>query len=182
MKVQIRANAEYDLASSAELQQHYAQLDARFNELIRDQLRGIKLIRLPQVNILASGATVTIPGTQGGTGAAIEIGPESGFVWRIGRITVSSNVAADNKAAGAVPVPGLPVSLYVSSDGGTDGARGLVDTSAACGAAYYPGSRGMYLMPSEQLVAVITGTTAGSVYTFAGQAISVPAEMMGKLI
>jgi hypothetical protein len=255
-KVRIAAGAEYDLVSPEDLNGFRAELGERFRALSQEQLRGIKIERTPQASVRASATgPLLLPGAQGG-GSQLVLGPESGYVWRVGRVVVQSNgtdsagsqnptpsqpavpatgvaqqnanaypvsvaIAANGATITAVTVngvqvgsgagtytvpaggsisiaysvatptwvwsnlavfyqPGAPVSLYISSDGSTSN-RGFIDSTLQVGAAYYPSSRGLFLMPGEQLVASV-GATNGNSYTISGQVVIVPAEMMGKLV
>lgn len=171
MKTLIQPGASIDAVSPAELTQFGKELEARYNMMVREQLRGEKLMRLPNVYATATGASTLL-----GEAGDVTPGPESGYVWRICRLTVASN-GADNAKFGT---PGSQVFLYISSDG-TATQRNLVDSTLQVGAAYYPSSRGLYLMPGESLLAVVT-SVASNVYTLTGQVASVPAERMGKLI
>jgi hypothetical protein len=253
-RVAIAAGTSYDLPGSDEMNAHFARLDAKFAELTREQLRGVKLERIPTLSTVAgSTAAIQVPNSSSGYGLA---GPESGYLWRIGRVTVVSNgtdnanwgtpvvsqpvvpatgVAQQNNnpfpvkvvispngatitavtvngiqvgsgagtysvpAAGSISItysvatptwvwsafsaqanPGTGVALYTTSDESAQ-PRNTIDTTLQCGQGYYPSSRGVFLMPGEGLVAVISAPVQGNVYTITGQVWSVPAEMMGKL-
>jgi hypothetical protein len=172
-RVRIAAGESYDLASTAEMNAHFERLDRRFAEETREKVRGIKLMRLPVSYAQATGISLTLPVTSGGYGL---IGPESGFIWRVARITVASN-GADNGKAGT---PGSAVSLYTTSDE-TEQQKNLIDSTLQLGQAYYPSSRGLWIMPGEGIQAVIV-SVASNTYTMTGQVISVPAEMVGKIV
>jgi hypothetical protein len=253
-KVAIAAGASYDLPGTGEMNDRFDRLDKKFAELTREQLRGVKLMRVPTLSTVAGSTTqIQIPQSSSGYGLA---GPESGFLWRIGRVTVVSN-GADNASWGlpatsspAVPATGVaqqntnpyPVKVVINANGATitnvtvngltvgTGAgtyivpaagtisiaytvatptwvwsaaqaqanvgtgvalyttsdespqqRNTIDTTLQCGQGYYPSSRGVFLMPSEGLLAVISAPVQGNTYTLTGQVWAVPAEMMGKL-
>jgi hypothetical protein len=256
----MKANAEYDLVGTKEFDEFRQELLARYDVMNQSNERGVKLMRFPTINVLAAASgPLDIPAPSSGYGV---IGPESGFVWRIGRITVSSSgtdtagfartatnpvpsqpavpasgVAQQNTnlypvnvvisggtltavvvngvtvgtgdgtytvpSAGAISitysvaptwvwsnangaagftsaaVAGAGVAYYTTSDE-TAQQRNLIDSSQQVGVAFMPGSRGVFLMPDEGLMAVVQAT-AGNIYTLTGQVFSVPAEMMGKL-
>lgn len=100
----MKANAEYDLVGSSEFSEAHQELMARFQILEREQIRGMKLMRLPISYVTATATgNITLPPTSSGYGT---IGPESGFVWRIGRVTVASS-GSDN-AGFSTPAPAQP--------------------------------------------------------------------------
>lgn len=132
--------------------------------LIRDWYRGIKVMRIPLVRVVATGALTTIapllPGAQAG--------PESGFIWRVFRVTISSS-GADVGA----------ITLYIGSDpANTDGAH-QVDNSLKVGTAYRPGRE--FVFPDEFLFATAV-TVPTNTYTLTGVVAQAPAEMAGKII
>jgi hypothetical protein len=251
--VTMRANAEYDLVGTKEFDEFRQELLARYDVMNQSNERGVKLMRFPTINVLAGASgPLDLPAPSSGYGV---IGPESGFVWRIGRITVStsgsdgatftsqptpsqpavpaSTVPIQNPntypvkvvisggtvtavtvngvqvgtgdgtylvpAAGSISVTysvaptwvwssaltgsvlntGAGLAYYTTSDE-TAQQRNLIDGSQQVGVAFMPGSRGVFLMPDEGLMAVVQAT-AGNIYTLTGQVFSVPAEMMGKL-
>lgn len=132
------------------------------------------------VNVVISGGTitaVTVNGVQVGTGAGTYL-VSSG-----GTIAVTYSVAPTwvwSNASNAVSLPGAAVALYVVSDG-QPLLRNLVDNTLQVGQAYYPSSRGLFMQPGEGLLAVIASTAANTYY-LNGQAVSVPAEMQGKVV
>lgn len=165
MKVNI-AGYEFDSYTREEAREDlHAAFSRNLDASVREQLRGIKPIKLPIATAVASGASLTL----GGSG--INIGPESGYFWRIGRITISSSSGTDTGA----------VSLYVGNDPSNLGQQYLIDNTLKVGAAYYPGTRGLFLWPGEQLYVSIASTAANS-YRLSGVAVEVPAEMAGKIL
>jgi hypothetical protein len=251
-KVQIRANAEYDLVGTDDLRHFRDEMMQRYSIAEQERWRGVKIMRLPTSYATATATgPLTLPPPSGGFGT---LGPESGFVWRLGRVTVVSS-GSDNAgfsvpavgqpavpastvpiqntnnfpvkvvisggtatatfvngvqvgagdgtyivpAAGSISItysvaptwvwsyggtgtlqtPGAGYALYTTSDE-TAQNRNAIDTSLQVGQSYTPGSRGVFLMPSEGLIAVVAATI-GNTYTMTGQFISVPAEMQGKI-
>jgi hypothetical protein len=105
VNVVMRANAEYDLVGSKEFDEFRQDLLARYDVMNQSQLRGVKLMRFPTINVLAAATgPLDLPASSSGYGV---IGPESGFVWRIGRITVSTS-GTDAASFTAQPVPSQP--------------------------------------------------------------------------
>lgn len=138
------------------------------DRMIQEQVRGIKLIRLPAVVAQASTTTLLL-GASGGQ-ETVYCGPQQGYIWRIGRVTISSS-GADTGA----------VSLFQGSDATSTSSQFLVDNTLKVGAAYYPGTRGLFLFPGEQLYANLT-SVSGNVYRLMGLATEVPSEMVGKIL
>lgn len=145
-----------------------AALGHHFSQIQREQLRGVKALKLPIVSAVATGTSLTLP-LNGGP-EPIVCGPQQGYFWRIGRVTISST----GNDTGAV-------SLYAGSDPTTLGQQFLVDNTLLVGKAYYPGTRGLFLWPGEQLYASVTSVAANT-YRISGIAIEVPAEMAGKIL
>jgi hypothetical protein len=280
----MHANAEYDLVGTDEFRHFRDEMMQRYSIAEQERVRGEKIMRLPElIGVAPTGGLLSLP-----LNNTLIAGPESGFVWRVGRVVVSSSGSDNAQAvtttsgvqnsgqatspsalqtitsvtvgrAGLYSIPwnielggtlgsqdrdnlallvngvsvatsinginsgtvypqeteqlelpqgatvaiqtigagtvasvyqasleanlttgaGSPVALYVSSDGSTQ-QRNLVDSTLQTGQAYYPSSRGLYLMPGEQLAATIQGV-AGNIYMLTGQVVSVPAEMQGKL-
>lgn len=160
---------EFETLTRAEAQEDvHAALGHHFSHFQHEALRGVKAIKLPIVTATAAGTTATIPTAQGPE--PIACGPQQGYFWRIGRVTISSN----GVDAGAV-------SLYAGSDPTSFAQQFLVDNTLAVGKAYYPGTRGLFLWPGEQLYASLV-SVANATYRISGIAIEVPAEMAGKIL
>jgi hypothetical protein len=138
-------------------------------------LRGEKLMRMPTARITASGSTANLGQIQGDA----PLGPESGYLWRVAHITVTSSAITDT--ARYVLYVGTDVTDYSQIrlwDAQTGGATPGQNVNVG----YNPGSRAMWIFPGEQVYAQILGATSGNSYALAGVAAQVPAEMMGKLI
>jgi hypothetical protein len=251
-KVQIRANAEYDLVGTEDFRRFRDELMQRYSIQEQERWRGVKIESLPTAYATAtSTAPLTLP-PAGGFGT---LGPESGFIWRLGRVTVASS-GADNAGfliptvsqpavpastvaqqntngfpvkvvisggtatstsvngvvvgagdgtftvpafgsisvtysvaptwvwsyagIGTIQSPGAGLQLFTTSDE-TAQNRNAIDLNQQVGASYTPGSRGVFLMPSTGILAVVTTPTIGNIYTLTGQFIGVPAEMQGKI-
>jgi hypothetical protein len=145
-----------------------ASLGHHFDRIVREQVRGVKPIKLPILTSNASGVAVNLPISEGQEFAAC--GPEQGYFWRIGRVTISSS-GVDTGA----------VSLFASSDPLNFAQQFLIDNTLKVGQAYYPGTRGLFLWPGEQLYASVV-SVANNSYRLSGIGIEVPAEMAGKLL
>jgi hypothetical protein len=153
--------AAVDILTGTEL---HTAMGHQNDNLIRDWYRGIKIMRIPLIRVVATGVLTTIapllPGAQAG--------PESGFIWRLFRVTINSS-GADVGA----------VTLYVGSDpANTDGAH-AVDNALKIGTAYRPDKE--FIFPDEFIFAT-AATIAANTYTMTGVVAQAPAEMAGKII
>jgi hypothetical protein len=153
--------AAVDILTGQEL---HTAMGHQNDALIRDWYRGIKVMRIPLIRVVATGVLSTIapqlPGAQAG--------PESGFIWRVFRVTISSSGADVGN-----------ITLYVGSDpANIDGAH-QVDNTLKVGQAYRPGRE--FVFPDEFLFAS-AATVAGNTYTMTGVVAQAPAEMAGKII
>ena len=75
------------------------------------------------------------------------------------------------------------VGLYGGSDFSAQQRHAIdMNDDINLGSAYYYGNKGAYLMPGEELYAVLSGVTAGNTYTLTGVALEVPFEMQGKIV
>lgn len=163
VEVRMAAGARYDLVSTAELQAHQKHLDDRFNEMVRAELRGIKIMRAPDLIAQAAGTTLVLPAT--GNNETVQA-PEMGYVWRVVNIIVSSTGVDTGN-----------VNLYISSDGTANQSK--YHDHFTIGTAYYP-SR-LFLQPGEQLAYSLV-SVATNFYRARVQVFQAPAEMAGKLI
>jgi hypothetical protein len=101
--VRIAAGEQFETATPQDIHNLYAKLDARFAEQTREALRGMKLMRFPTLSAQAAGTSLVLPATASGYGL---VGPESGFIWEIGRLTVASN--GTDMAGTSTPAVGQP--------------------------------------------------------------------------
>lgn len=144
-----------------------AAMGHNLSQTMREWYRGIKLIKLPNLTGVATGASLTLPT---GSDDPVACGPQQGYLWRIGRVTVTSS----GSDVGSV-------SLYAGSDTSATDQAHLIDSTLKVGAAYYPGSRGLFLLPGEQLY-VSLASVANNSYRLTGIAVEVPAEMVAKVL
>lgn len=156
--------AAIDLLTKTELTD---SLHSNTDRILRDQYRTMKLMRVPAIRATAIATTLVLAQSpDGGT----PTGPEQGFIWRLGRVTVASN----GSDAGAV-------TLYVGSDPTALDISHQIDNTLVVGKAYYPGTRGVYLMPGEFIYCSLV-SVVNNQYAMTGQAVEVAAEMVGKLL
>ena len=168
MKVDI-GGYEFETTTPGELERGLnSAFGHHFSHHVRDMYRGVKAMRLPVATATAGGTSLTLPSSGGAEPVAV--GPQQGYFWRIGRVTVTSS-GTDTGA----------VSLYSGSDPTNLGQQFLIDNTLKVGQAYYPGTRGLFLWPGEQLYVSLT-SVANNTYRITGVAIEVPAEMAGKIL
>lgn len=96
-------NKTMDYVTPAELSAHAKELMDRYNTMVREELRGEKIMDFPTVyrTATATGALLI------GDNSNVTPGPESGFVWRIARLTVNSS-GSDNFSPSFLAVPSQP--------------------------------------------------------------------------
>lgn len=110
MRIRIASGAEFDVVGPQDMEQYNADLMARFRVMEKERIRGEKLMRIPKITVEATATgTLMLPGEQG-SGSQIRTGPSSGFLWRVGRLSVQSS-GSDNA------MPGSPSTGSVSSTG-----------------------------------------------------------------
>src|SRR6202044_4065962 len=108
-KVQIRANAEYDLVGTEDFRHFRDEMMQRYSIAEQERWRGVKIMRLPTSYATATATgPLTLPPAAGGFGT---LGPESGFVWRLGRVTIASS---GPEQAGGIREPGSESSLVLT--------------------------------------------------------------------
>src|SRR5882757_2547884 len=159
----LAAGGEYDIVSPAEHKEAMTGLERKFDTLIRDWTRGLKVMRIPA----NSGVPVA-----GNLLVSLQ-GPDLGFAWVVQRISCIGIATAD--------LAGASVGLYRSSDGGAY-PRNYIDAVPPNSGAFF-GSKSFWLMPGESLAISATGlATTATAVTFNGEVIEAPAEMIGKLL
>lgn len=150
----------------------HESLGHHFNEAVREQYRGEKLMRMPISRVTAAGAAFTLVSQQGDSPP----GPEQGYIWRIQRLMVASNSLTD--AAKYV--------LYVGSDSTATDSAHLIEGFGGGGqtvnTGFRPGNKSEWIWPGEFVYPTLTGATTNNVYTLTGIVAEVPMEMQGKLI
>lgn len=156
--------AAIDLLTKNELTD---SLHSNTDRILRDQYRTMKLIRIPAIRAIAAGTSLVLAQNADGGAPA---GPEQGFIWRIGRVTIASN-GSDTGA----------VTLFAGSDSTALDISHQIDNTLKVGQAYYPGSRGLFLMSGEFLYASLVSVAANQ-YAMTCQAVEVAAEMIGKIL
>jgi hypothetical protein len=153
--------AAVDILTGTEL---HTAMGHQNDNLIRDWYRGIKIMRIPIARVTATAVLTTVTQQVG----AQPTGPESGFIWRLFRITIASS-GVDTGA----------VSLYVGSDPTNVDASHLIDNSLKVGTAYRPDKEWIF---NDEFLFASAVTVIGNTYTMTGVACQAPQEMAGKII
>lgn len=194
--VQIQAGAVYDLPSNEEMNKHFARVEARFSELTREALRGMKIERFPTLSALAAGASLVLPATSSGYGL---IGPESGYIWQVNRLTVASNGADSATSNPAVTTPATPATGVAAQNPNpfaikvVIGANGSTITAVTVNGTQVGTAAGTYTVPAGGTISiaytVATPTMVWSALgaTMPGAAVSLyttsdETQQQGKLI
>ncbi len=127
----------------------------------RAALRGIKVMRLPQISGKASGSALSI-------GAAANIGPAAGYAWSLRRVIITG------MTTGATPDV---VNLYT----GDVNSQPLWQFNGN-NFGYTFGKLEQVIQPGEILLLASVGTFAATgIITMSGSLVEVPAEMLAKL-
>lgn len=119
---------------------------------IREMYRGMKVIKLPQIRLAGNGGALDLTGQSMGA----HCGPDSGYIWVLGRIMVASNTLTDS--ANYILYSGSDPTLFDSFHI-LDGLLGPVAAVAATPAV--PASAVAQQNPNAQPVQVVV--TAGTV-------------------
>lgn len=162
-QIRIAPGEVADVVSPGEHSAAMHGLEQRFDLMIRDWTRGLKVMRIPPAVVIPSGGNfqVTLRG------------PEGGYVWAVQYISATGVATADVATAA--------IQLYRTTDG-TFSDRNFTAILNTNNMTRF-GTKTLFVMPGESLGisgSGVPGTTAA--VTFNGAAIEAPAEMIGKLL
>jgi hypothetical protein len=159
-KIRLELGAELDTLNRGELA---AELD-RAGEWQRQAASGLRHFDLPIMYGTVSAGAITLGGDQPD---AQQVGPKSGFYWKITRVSVEGLAAADvvSLYKGA---PAIGKGRFVANILGTTGT-------------YSPGSQGLILTPGDVLGLTGSALTATGEIRVSGEGVSVPGPFMWKL-
>jgi len=166
------------LAASLDgVQSSVNSVDQRVKDYItaeHDKSRGVKWMRLPVLQGLVTAAGINLgENTGAGEGNQQRVAPDEGYAWSLRRIIVAG------LAFGATPDV---VNLFRSS---SQQQGGLLWQFNGNNFGYAWGKGQVTLMPGDSLtVASVGAVTApvGTLITVSGELVSVPAEMLAKLL
>lgn len=158
-KVKLDFGAEVDFLDKGQLDD---SLDSYFNKQESAALAGIKYFRLPALIGSVSSSAFNI----GGSGP-IQVGPRSGYAWSIRRLLINGLTAGTTPdVANFYRHPG-PQPLWQLNGNNFGQTFGRLE---------------LLFLPGEYLVAKSVGTVAATgQIIITGDAVEVPAEMIGKL-
>lgn len=157
-KVIMRANAEYDLVGTKEFDDFRQALLARYDVENQSRFRGEKLMKMPTQYVQAVNTNPLAVLSNNETSA----GPESGFIYRIARVTIStsgSDGAGYKAATQATPSqPAVPASTVAIQNPNTYPVN-VVITGGTVTAVFVNGIQvgsgdGTYIVPSAGSISV----------------------------
>jgi hypothetical protein len=160
-KIRLELGAELDTLNRGELA---AELD-KAGAWQREAAQGMRHFDLPIMSGTIATGAITLGGDQPD---ARQIGPNSGFYWKITRVSVEGLATAD------------VVSLYKGAPVLGTG-RFIAKITGASGV-FLPGSHGLILKPGDVLGLTGTGLTATGEIRVTGEGISVPGPLMWKIL
>lgn len=156
MRVKMQPGAEFDVLTPHELRTHLLQQHNAFMHALHETRRGMQYHRF----ILALQADAA-----GNLSTVSDLGPESGFVWDVRRITISNS----GGAIGAVAV-------FVNDVQPTS----LVQPSTACPELFTYSKESFVMKPNELLAFVGTALGAGNTIYISGQANELAMNEVGR--
>lgn len=166
MRVDMVPGQSYDLVSNQEMHGHISALNNRMQEFIRQEYVGVKPIRF------SSGLKPYAINTQVILSTS---GPNAGYIWAIQRV----NIYADSGGTTSCVLyrTSDPTSLLPFPNGHKDYVMAFGN-----GNSQGFGKGQLLVNPGEVLAAFILNTTNAGNAILHGEAIEVPAEMVGKLL
>ncbi|HEY2089896.1 MAG TPA: hypothetical protein VGH54_28230 [Mycobacterium sp.] len=168
-RVKLELGAELDMLTKPELDESLTEAA----KLVREQVRGVKYRRLPQLAGIASGGVLDIGGDANAGGTSWNgqpVGPDQGWAWEIRLLGVAG------LTTGATPDI---VNIYIRGAGSALPWWQLNGNNFS----YTFGKGALVLLPGETLRMASTGTFAATgTVTLFGSATQLPAEQLGKLL
>lgn len=157
-EVVIRGGASVDIPTPGEIAGIVAAQ-------LREQLRGIKWMRLPILSGVASNSAITL-----GDKAGAPLGPDQGYAWTIRRMVI------DGMTSGTTPDV---INLYRNAVTGQAPLWQFNGNNFG----YSFGPLELVLMPGDALKLASVGTFAATgTIRMSGEVVEVPAEMLAKLV
>ena len=169
-KVKLDVGATIDFLNKEELDDALTDYQKNAEAAEYEKLKGIKYFRLPRLYATPASGTVVLGEAWSGqlyTGQIV--GPNQGYIWAIRRL------ACNGLGTGSSPDE---LNIYRAGKH-TDPVWQLNGNNFA----YTFGRGELILLPGENLIAASVGSMTGtSQVTLTGDAIEVPAELIGKLV
>jgi len=169
-KVKIDVGAEIDTLTKGELDDSLKAYRAQGDALEQGALRGIKYFRLPRLYATPASGTVVLGEAWAGQSYTDQfMGPNEGYAWSIRRLAVNG-----------LGTGNAPDVLNIYRNGWHSDPVWQLNGNNFC---YTFGKAELLLLPGERLIARSVGSMLATVQiTLTGDAVSVPAEMTGKLV
>jgi hypothetical protein len=168
-RVRLELGAELDMLTKPELDQSLTAAA----QMMREQVRGVKYRRLPQLSGTASGGVLDVGGdvnAGGNSWSGQSVGPDQGWAWEIRLLSIAG------LTTGATPDI---VNIYIRGAGSALPWWQLNGNNFS-----YTFSKGaLVLLPGETLRMASTGTFAATgTVTLFGSVTQLPAEQLSKLL
>ena len=177
MRVDMVPGHSYDLVSSEEMHGHMAGITAKMQEFIRQEVLGVKPVRF-QSNVLVPGAAPAY--------VTADASPQQGYIWSVTSLLLATNANATINATWFRTQDPGNLAPLVGGQPDPSTLRYLIDKqfSTTLLAMQKYGTGQLLVQPGEQIVCGVSGAgvVAGINFQVLGQAIEVPAEMIGKLL
>ena len=174
--LEILPGRTYDVATSEELAEHFRAVNQKFEHLIKEAYVGVKPIRF-------SSSTINVP-APGAYKLASRQGPQQGFVWMVMRISSQDTAQTASRFVARVhdiaDLALMPTAATFDVSQVDDVVHAISGGGGAASAITF--SKGQFLLMSGEFPAIFGWTTAATQVAFNGDAIEVPAEMVGKLM
>lgn len=173
--LEILPGRTYSVASTEELAAHFAEVNQKLEHMIREAVVGVKPIRFKSNPLTLAGV--------GGYRLAAN-GPNSGFVWMVMRFSSQDTAQTASRYIARVhdisdlAIPPSATTLDPSE------VASIIDVVSGAGGASSSVhfSKGQFLLNAGEAPALFGWATAATTVQFNGDAIEVPAEMVGKLL
>jgi hypothetical protein len=168
VKVKLELGAELDTLSKNELDQSLGAVVAA----VREEQRGIKYRRIPQLSGTATGGSLDIGGDNnvGTQWFGTPVGPREGWAWELGLVTVAGLTAGTSPDVVNLMIVGAGSSIPWWQFNGNS-------------FAYTFGRGELVLLPGERLRLVSVGTIAatGAITLTGSIRAQAPAERLGRV-
>lgn len=174
-RVAILPGHEYDLPNTQEVEGHFRNVNHRLDQILETAIRGVKPIRFSSAPLIGQANGFVLPTVQT---------PKSGYVWAVTRVEFITTDSQATPTAYLLRTPS-PQDVPVEASGGNisnETMRYVVDQFSTQGNAALHYSRGQLLLNAGEYLAALGFATVALSAMLTGEAIEVPAEMIGKLL
>lgn len=173
--LEILPGRTYSVASTEELAAHFAEVNQKLQHMVREAVVGVKPIRFKSSPLTLAGA---------GGYRLVANGPNSGFVWMVMRVSSQDTAQTASRYVARVhDISDLAIPPTANTLDPTEVSSIITAISGGGGAASsVTFSKGQFLLNAGEAPALFGWTTAATTVQFNGDAIEVPAEMVGKIL